>query len=188
MMSNKIMSIILCTIVFSCTSRTSYNKAPEKLLDNIENDSAIESLLRLSNESFVQKDDSLVNTIKNDSILRFLLYVSANVENRCDTNAVISFVKMYDDYPLFNAEIGELSNEVLYLLFLKQTNLIVNIMLTNTTNVQFKNITLELQNPICDTFDIGRITNKVREINLENQRKGCILDALEIAQKKYDGQ
>lgn len=175
----------MCAIVLSCTSRTSCNTAPEKLFDKVENDSVIESLLSLNNESFVQINDSLVNTNTNDSILRLLLQVSANIENCCDTNAVISFVKMYDSYPIFNIEEGEMANEVVYLLFLKQTDLIVNVMLTNATNEQFKYIVSELQNPTCDTFDILKIYNKVKEINLTNQRKEDILEAIEVAKNKY---
>lgn len=177
--------LFLHLMVISCTTKVS-NNTEEIAPNEIANDTVIENLLLSDKESIMIKEEHSVNNAEIDSMLDILNSITTNATENIDTNKIISFIEMYNEYPFSYIEIGEYANEILYLLFDKKTALIMKVLRTKATESQFNNIILDLQNPICDTFNICNIVDKVEKVSMANKYKNDIIGALKDAQLHTD--
>ena len=165
----------------SCTNNVSRSSNLLDPLHSIENDLIAEGS-SLSSDVSCEKDVTDINATQQDSLLRLLCSISIN--ERIDTSEIISFISLYDDYPFSSVEISEFANEILYILFQRHTELIVNEMSVTASKMQFGNMLLDLQNPVCDTFNIRELIFQVQKLKSISCNKDVIIRALENAQLK----
>ena len=111
-----------------------------------------------------------------------LLEVSKHV-GRVTHEEMVNFLVTFDPECRNNVEYFEWSNELLFELLEKQTELTARTIANQAKRIDLTTIFENLEDPILDRFNIKTIIGKVEKINFNQEIKKEIIDRL----KKADG-
>lgn len=112
-----------------------------------------------------------------------LLDVSKHV-GRVTHEEMVNFLLTFDDDCRNNVEYSEWSNELLFELLDKQTELIVKTITHQTKRIELDEILKNLEDPINDSFNVKSIIAKVEKVNFNPEVKNEIINRLRIADGK----
>jgi hypothetical protein len=112
-----------------------------------------------------------------------LLDVSKHV-GRATHEEVVNFLLTFDDECRNNVEYSEWSNELLFELLDKQTELIVKTIAHQTKRIELDEILKNLEDPVNDSFNVKSIITKVDKVNFNPEVKNEIINRLKIADSK----
>ena len=175
--------LVLCWIGVACSNRPSCHIESNIIVDGQNNDTAIEELIQLQERlgALKQHPSHTYEVEMYDSIFNLLKAISTNIEEQNDTILLVSFIELYDNYPFNAIEISEFTNEILFSLMQRKTNLLLSLISTHATMSQYESIISELRIPICDTLNIDIIEDKVKKTNVAEKTKLDVLNALKVA-------
>ncbi len=112
-----------------------------------------------------------------------LLDVSKNV-SKVTHQEMVDFLLTFGEECQNNVEYSEWSNELLFELLEKQTELIVKTIAHQTKVVELEAILENLEEPIHDRFNVKSIIAKVEKIKFDPDVKKEIINRLQIAESK----
>jgi hypothetical protein len=203
-MYNKTYIIVVLIALFGCTNPKSENgnsKGSTKI-NKEEKQKEIEvydsSLVALIDQKEIEEIED-INA--EDELLRKRIIADTLGDcKKCDIIHVLDIKKNIDDldydqvYKFFctiryscydNAEFGEFSNEMLFLLFEKQTQLAFKV-LESETDINLTLICEELSSPIHDGIEVNSIKSIIEKNISNGEIKNKVLQSLQIAIDRYN--
>jgi len=112
-----------------------------------------------------------------------LLDVSKNV-GKVTHQEMVDFLLTFGEECQNNVEYSEWSNELLFELLDKQTELIVKTIAHQTKVIELAAILENLEEPIHDRFNLKAIIDKVEKVKFDPDVKKKIINRLKIAESK----
>jgi len=112
-----------------------------------------------------------------------LLDVSKNV-GKVTHQEMVDFLLTFGEECQNNVEYSEWSNELLFELLDKQTELIVKTIAHQTKVIELAAILKNLEEPIQDRFNLKAINDKVEKVKFDPDVKKEIINRLKIAESK----
>ena len=112
-----------------------------------------------------------------------LLDVSKNV-GKVTHQEMVDFLLTFGEECQNNVEYSEWSNELLFELLDKQTELIVKTIAHQTKVIELPAILKNLEEPIHDRFNLKAINDKVEKVKFDPDVKKEIINRLKIAESK----
>jgi hypothetical protein len=112
-----------------------------------------------------------------------LLDVSKSV-GRVTHQEIVDFLLTFGEECKNNVEYSEWSNELLFELLEKQTELTVKTIAHQTQRIELAAILENLEGPIHDRFDLKTIIAKVEKVKFNPEMKNEIINRLKIANSK----
>ncbi|MBL7846268.1 MAG: hypothetical protein JNL40_02275 [Cyclobacteriaceae bacterium] len=142
------------------------------------------------------------STIKFAPIVFLVVTISsqtleAQIGNKCDTNVVLStqnkagkltskdvkaFLYTFGKECSNNVEFSEFSNEVLFQIIDKQTDLVLRTMANEESRLEMEAILSKLSSPINDSINIKELISKVDRIEMNGELRKKVLERLKIAE------
>jgi hypothetical protein len=119
-------------------------------------------------EQIVKCDISIVSATQN------------NVDQLTEKD-VIDFLSTFGDACKNNAEFGEYSNEVLFLILDKQTDLTIKTMTTEEQKLEIDVILDDISSPINDIINVKAILEKVERVKVNGSIKKKVIERLKTA-------
>jgi hypothetical protein len=97
---------------------------------------------------------------------------------------MVDFLLTFAEECQTNVEYSEWSNELLFELLEKQTELVVKTIAHQTKRIELAAILRNLEEPLHDRFNIKAIISKVEKIKFDPDVKKEIIDRLKVADSK----
>lgn len=111
--------------------------------------------------SIVAATQNNVEALTKDDVLDFLLAFGKECQN--------------------NAEFGEFSNEVLFLILDKQTELTIRTITTEEKKLEIDVILDDIRSPINDLIDVKKLLTKVEQVKIDGHIKKKVIESLKVA-------
>jgi hypothetical protein len=99
---------------------------------------------------------------------------------------ILDFLLTFDKECRNNVEYSEVSNELLFTILDKQTELILLTLKKYEKSISSDLIIEELTTPINDSFDLKQLIKKVAKTSADNDLKRKVIDNLKIADSKLN--
>lgn len=115
--------------------------------------------------------------------LEVLKLTSETVEN-LTSSRIRDFLCTIDESCVNSAEFSEVSNELLFEIFLREPKLSLEI-LNNRPNQSIDFILKELSEPIHDGIDLERVYSNVSQVKGHKELKGRVMKSIQQAISKY---
>ena len=112
--------------------------------------------------------------------MAYLLDVSKNV-GRATHEEIVNFLLTFGEECRNNVEYSEWSNELLFELLEKQTELLVKTITHQTKRIELAAILKNLEQPIQDRFNVKAIIGNVEKVKFDADVKKEIINRLKIA-------
>lgn len=110
-----------------------------------------------------------------------VLFTENNVE-RLTERELRDFLLTFGKECQNNVEYSEFSNEVLFLLLGKQTELILKTIEKEENRIELEEVLRELSSPVSDMIEIKSIISKVEKVKIDSRLKKRIVEKLRIAE------
>jgi len=111
----------------------------------------------------------------------FVVLATKNKAGQLTQKDVTDFLMTFSKECQNNAEFSEFSNEVLFLIFDKQTDLVLKTIVKTESKLEIDKILVELSSPINDMINVKDLLTKVDQVKIESGLKKKIIDNLKIA-------
>ncbi|HEX5170631.1 MAG TPA: hypothetical protein VFW11_15750 [Cyclobacteriaceae bacterium] len=100
-------------------------------------------------------------------------------------NEIADFLLTFGEECRNNVEYSELSNELLFKLLDKQTELTLKTIEKEESKIELKTILEDLEEPISYTPDFKKLLTKINAVSVNDKLKGQVIERLKTADEKY---
>ncbi|MBQ4819032.1 hypothetical protein [Aquimarina sp. MMG016] len=182
--NNTVLLILLLTLVFSCNEKKKENVNP-----SLENQSKTEINKDLKKTEVAKDNSGTKHIIARDSSYfcntNYVKVLQKNIGN-ANKKDIKNFLLTFDESCSSNAEYGEYSNEVLFAILDKNPKSVIDIISKNDVGINVETICEKLESPINDLIDLKKLTQKIIELEVNEEVKNKILSSLKVALDKYN--